>query len=225
MQKNVSGTGPFVVTTYRNPLGTTETNKAVYDPLGNYIPFQAWHDPRPPTGSYNSGSMGQLSSSQANPESLAVGCLIDGLPANCNKVANAVNKGVTKSLGIVGNLVAAFNAGFIPQYHTEVVQMKPKPGNWEGRAVVDVLDWVAVPGGQPSSEPNPQNPQRLTPEQHQTLRQDFEGLLTLPRPKGSLVTESWHGLAMKYYSAWVTLYLRPHLLLMLSKIVSILNLS
>jgi len=88
---------------------------------------------------------------------------MDGLPANCNKVANAVNKGLAKSLEIVGNMVAAFNAGFIPQVQAQVVQEKPMPGNPEGLAVVDVLDYVAVPGGQSGFTQTPQDPRHIVP--------------------------------------------------------------
>src|SRR5438045_25737 len=49
--------GASVTWTQRDPLGITETGKGIYDPLGNYIPFQQHDDPRPPAGSYNSSSM------------------------------------------------------------------------------------------------------------------------------------------------------------------------
>jgi len=177
-QRNTPGIGANVLTTYRNPLGITETNKAVYDPLGNYIPFQAWADPRPPAGSYNSGSMGGLSSSQANPESLAIGCIMDGLPTNCNRVANAVNKGLAKSLEIIGKgnsgVAAAMTAGFIPEVRTQQVRGNfPDPLD-EGNAFtfnVDVVDSVAfVPGDHtgftqnPTTPQNPQQPQQQQPQ-------------------------------------------------------------
>src|SRR5262245_3625400 len=71
-QRASGGPGAYVETTYRDPLGITETTKAVYDPLGNYTPFQAYGDPHPPAGSYSSASMSGLSSSQANNDSYAV---------------------------------------------------------------------------------------------------------------------------------------------------------
>ena len=89
-QQAVSGS---VLQTYRNPLGTTETNKAVYDPLGNYIPFQAFNDPRPPAGSYSSASMGSLSASLANPHAYGTGCMLDGLPTNCSLTSRLQNNG------------------------------------------------------------------------------------------------------------------------------------
>ncbi|HJT67512.1 MAG TPA: fibronectin type III domain-containing protein [Pyrinomonadaceae bacterium] len=78
------GPGPYVLLTQRNPVGTSETSKAVYDPLGNYIPFQASGDPRPPAGSFTSASMSGLSASLANPQSYGGGCLVDRLPTDCN---------------------------------------------------------------------------------------------------------------------------------------------
>ena len=38
--------GAYVLWTQRNPLGITETSKATYDPLGNYIPFRQMSDPK-----------------------------------------------------------------------------------------------------------------------------------------------------------------------------------
>jgi hypothetical protein len=93
---------PFVLLTHRNPLGITETNEAVYDPLGNYIPFQAYQDPRPPAGSYNSGSMASLSASQANPDSYGVGCIIDGVPTTCSRVMNAINRDQAQFVSVRG---------------------------------------------------------------------------------------------------------------------------
>ena len=101
-QRTSGAPGAFVSTTIRNPLGVSETSKAFYDPLGNYIPFQASGDPRPPVGSYNSGSMSALSANQADPNSFGVGCIMDGLPTNCNKVVQAIDRGRAKKLQILG---------------------------------------------------------------------------------------------------------------------------
>ena len=167
-QRSSGAPGPFVLLTRRNPLGITETNKAVYDPLGNYIPFQAYQDPRPPAGSYNSGSMGGLSSSQANPDSLAVGCMMDGMPTTCNRVASAVNTGLAQSLELIGKgnsgFAAAMAAGFIPQVRTQQVTGGfPDPLD-ERNAIprtVDVVDGVHLvgPGGQNGFTQTPTNPQ------------------------------------------------------------------
>ena len=101
-QRSSGGPGAYVNLTFRNPLGITETSKAVYDPLGNYIPFQASSDPRPPAGSYSSSSMSGLSSSQAEPNSFGVGCVMDGTPTNCNRVLRAIDRHQGKSLQVVG---------------------------------------------------------------------------------------------------------------------------
>jgi hypothetical protein len=92
--------GSYVIWTQRNPLGITETGKAIYDPLGNYIPFRQMSDPRPPAGSYTSASMGGLSASQANPDAYAFGCLMDGIPTSCNRVLSAINNGQARTLVI-----------------------------------------------------------------------------------------------------------------------------
>ena len=42
--------------------------------------------------------MGGLAANQANPYSSAVGCLMDGLPTNCNRVQQAINRGEAKKL-------------------------------------------------------------------------------------------------------------------------------
>jgi YD repeat-containing protein len=100
--QRTDGPGPVVSFTQRDPLGVSETTKAVYDPLGNYIPFQASGDPRPPAGSFSSASMGGLSSSQANPFSCGVGCMLDGIPTNCNKVLHAISSTVFRATNGAG---------------------------------------------------------------------------------------------------------------------------
>lgn len=141
--QRTDSTGPFVLLTQRNPLGISETTKAVYDPLGNYIPFQASGDPRPPAGSYSSASMGGLSSSQADPTSYAVGCMMDGIPSTCNKVFHALNNGQGKKLQIDdrqnANVLLAQMGVFLVQYATDdgkpfrphriPAHINPQPGN------------------------------------------------------------------------------------------------
>jgi YD repeat-containing protein len=94
--------GSFVLMTMRNPFGTSESTQAVYDPLGNYIPFQAHGNPQPPPGSFSSASLGGLAGNLANPYGSAVGCMMDGLPTNCNRVQQAINRGEAKKLIING---------------------------------------------------------------------------------------------------------------------------
>ena len=128
-QRSSGAPGPFVMLTQRNPLGITETNKAVYDPLGNYIPFQAYQDPRPPAGSYNSASMGGLSSSQANPESYAVGCMMDGMPTDCNRVMQTIDRDHAESVDIRGLAltpsVMRLMASALAVNYTRKVQLNP----------------------------------------------------------------------------------------------------
>ena len=157
--------GASVLQTYRNPLGTTETNKAVYDPLGNYIPFQAFADPRPPAGTYSSGSMASLSSSQANPDGYGMGCIKDGMPTSCTRVMNAINRGQALSVTASGTHnpnVALANLGFIPQVHNQKVRINfPDPLDERNAFDFDVaaLDDISiVPGGQTGFEQNPQPP-------------------------------------------------------------------
>ena len=124
--------GPTVLFTMRNPLGLSETTKAVYDPLGNYIPFQQFADPRPPAGSYNSGSLSSLSASQANPFSSAVGCLMDGLPTTCTRVAQAINSGQGKRLiidarGMNPNVALATNGWFLIDYKIDSGRQRVPP--------------------------------------------------------------------------------------------------
>jgi YD repeat-containing protein len=94
---------PYVGWTQRDPLGVTETGKGVYDPLGNYIPFQQHDDPRPPAGSYNSSSMSGIAASvAANPFGSDTGCLMDGLPTACSRVARAINNGQGDKVTVYG---------------------------------------------------------------------------------------------------------------------------
>jgi len=94
--QSINSAGASIQWTIRNPVGTGERNGSIYDPLGNYIPFQHYNDPRPPAGSYNSASMSSLAASQANPDSYGVGCMLDGLPTSCNRVLRANNGEASK---------------------------------------------------------------------------------------------------------------------------------
>ena len=94
---------PYVGWIQRNPLGITETGKGIYDPLGNYIPFQQHDDPRPPAGSYNSSSMSGIAASMsANPFGSDTGCLMDGLPTACSRVLRAINNGQGDKVRVYG---------------------------------------------------------------------------------------------------------------------------
>jgi hypothetical protein len=161
-------TGESVLLTQRNPLGITETFQAVYDPLGNYIPFQKASDPRPPVGSFTSGSMAGLSSSQADPNGYAVGCIMDGLPTSCTKVMNAINRGQAKEVRIFGTQnpnVVLMNQGFIIETHKQTVRVDraPDPNIFDpdhlrpryDLKTIEVIDYVMIPGAQTDSTQNP----------------------------------------------------------------------
>lgn len=146
--------GASVLFTHRNPLGITETTKAVYDPLGNYLPFQQHADPRPPVGSYNSASMSGLSSSQANPHSYGVGCTMDGTPTDCNRAMLSVNNGsayVDRVISRVGN-------GIVTQIGLTFDQQYVRVGREVQLATSLRFFRNLGPGGQTTSEPNPQKP-------------------------------------------------------------------
>ena len=84
---------PVVGISYRNPHGNREAGLNVSDPLGNFIPFQGFGDPRPPAGSYSSASLSGLAASLANPHAYGNGCLLDGSPVNCSLAMRLVNNG------------------------------------------------------------------------------------------------------------------------------------
>ena len=161
--QNVAGVG----WTQRDPVGISETGKGVYDPLGNYLPFQPHNDPRPPVGSYNSSSMaGFYASFASDPFQLNVGCIRDGLPTSCDRVLHDINSGLARQVTIGGTQnpnVALANAGFIPQVRSQEVRPNfPDPLDERNlfTEVVDVIDSVAIiPGRQTGFEPNPTNPQ------------------------------------------------------------------
>ena len=175
-QRSSGAPGPFVMTTYRNPLGITETTKAVYDPLGNYIPFQAHGDPRPPVGSYSSASMSGLASSQANPDSYGVGCIMDGMPTSCSRVIRVLSRGQAKELqihGVASNPATTFlmmsltqtRAFFVdsddpPDQPTEPTEpTAPGPGFQNSIGSEEFwTEFIMAPGLQRGFEQNPQKP-------------------------------------------------------------------
>jgi hypothetical protein len=157
----------------RDPLGITETGKGIYDPLGNYIPFQQHDDPRPAPGSYNSSSMSGMAANVApNPFGSDTGCLMDGLPATCGRVLQTLNHQGAKPLIISGTqnpLVVLASQGIVFQTSQEAVKVPqdPNPGpdsdpelSWmAGLENVEAVSYVSLaPGGQGGFTPNPQNP-------------------------------------------------------------------
>jgi len=164
------GGGPSVTWTQRNPLGITETGLGVYDPLGNYVPFQRQQDPRPPAGSYNSSSMSGLAASLGNTNDYGgMGCLMDGLPTSCDRVLQTINHEGAKGVIISGTqnpLVVLANQGVIFQTSKQIVSVPPDPDpgpevdpELNGLADVEAVDYVSLgPGGQRGFGQNPQNP-------------------------------------------------------------------
>lgn len=181
-QRASGAPGPFVLNTYRNPLGITETTKAVYDPLGNYIPFRANGDPRPPAGSYSSASMSGLSSSQADAESYGVGCLSDGIPTACKKVMEDLERNRAQELHLLGPAITPFLTRLMMSLtviRQEIIPSKPPnqpagpsgasgPG-WTISGVTGELwtYYILAPGLQHGFEQNPTRPQP-----QKTLTQD-----------------------------------------------------
>ena len=155
--------GSRVAWIQRNPLGITETSKGVYDPLGNYIPFQQMADPRPPAGSYNSSSMTGLLGRLSNPNNYGMGCFRDGQPTNCDRVLNDINHGLAQNVIISGTanpLVTLANNGFIPTTTTRTTtlgQIVPNVNpEFKGISItVQSFYFVMPPGSQPGSEVNP----------------------------------------------------------------------
>jgi YD repeat-containing protein len=91
--KNPPPVGDFVSWTQRDPVGVSETNKGIYDPLGNYIPFKQPTDPRPPAGSYNSGSMASVSGNMSDAYNYGLGCMLHGIPTKCSTVMRMLGNG------------------------------------------------------------------------------------------------------------------------------------
>jgi hypothetical protein len=87
--------------------------------------------------------MSSLAASQANPDSYGVGCMLDGLPTNCNRVLRAINNGEASKLILYGSSpdVALANMGLFlvehplsPTRPTTPPQLRPyrpnpSPGN------------------------------------------------------------------------------------------------
>jgi YD repeat-containing protein len=95
--------------THADPLGlsTAGDTKSVYDPQGNYIPWQ--HAPTAPPNSYPpfSPSFGGLGSAFGSSQNLS--CNMDGMPTSCDRVFRALARGEAKggSISSTGNPIAA----------------------------------------------------------------------------------------------------------------------
>jgi len=139
--------GASVTWTQRNPLGITETGLGVYDPLGNYVPFQHQQDPRPPAGSYNSSSMSGLAASLGNTSDYGgMGCLMDGLPTSCSRLLRTIQSGLGDKLILSG----ASRAGLLRL--GIVITDGPLENDKRLWGI-----WVVIPGSQPTTTQNPQS--------------------------------------------------------------------
>jgi hypothetical protein len=179
-QETAYGGGPYVRWTQRNPLGITETGNGVYDPLGNYIPFQQHDDPRPPAGSYNSSSMsGVAASLAANPFGSDTGCIMDGLPTPCSRVLRAINNGQADKVTVYGFSTSLELSLFTASYSAvtttgsryrlpPTTTYKDDNGNQyvaygqPPPASEAAVQFVIIPGFQLSFVPTPQNPTQTT---------------------------------------------------------------
>jgi YD repeat-containing protein len=94
---------------HTDPLGlsTAGDTKSVYDPSGNYIPWQ--HAPTGPPNAYPpfSPSFGSLGSAFGSSQDLS--CQMDGLPTSCDRAFKALARGEVKggSISSTGNPIAA----------------------------------------------------------------------------------------------------------------------
>ena len=154
--------------TQRNPLGITETNRGVYDPLGNYIPFKAMNDPRPAPGQYSSASMSGESSSLSDPQNYGMGCFLDGGPANCTRVARMVNH-ETAVVTYMGGVMGGSPSQIIPiQRGDKYIPGKDNPetpGIFNAGTTIGFIDvyFYIPPGAQFGIEPNPTDPNPTDP--------------------------------------------------------------
>ena len=105
---------PAVEWAHRDPLGVSEPG-AAYDPLGNHVAVRnpAAGQP-PPAGTYGP-SYGGAASTFSNAQNFSTGCMLDGVPANCNSLLRAVHAGTAgiMSISSVG-LVDLAGLGLIP---------------------------------------------------------------------------------------------------------------
>src|SRR5438034_2944629 len=93
-----SGGSQGVGWVHTDPLGLSMAGdtKPVYDPQGNYIPWQT--APTAPPNSYPPFSPGYNGLGSAFGSSQDNSCALDGTPTSCDKVLGAINAGLGKAL-------------------------------------------------------------------------------------------------------------------------------
>jgi YD repeat-containing protein len=164
----VAGSPDSVTWTQRDALGITEkpgafsNELAVYDPLGNYIPFQRPADPRPPIGSYGSSSSSGPTLHLANPDNYGMGCTVEGMPWNCSQALEStralnVTDVEAHTMGIPAVTLAMLGIRELYETGTKIVSNWKKDRN-EKVATLTRIGFVYVPGAQPSTVVNPQRP-------------------------------------------------------------------
>jgi YD repeat-containing protein len=147
---------PAIEWSHPDPVGVTESGPggpAAYDPLGNFAPLPppppqsgAWPQP---SGSYGPiwGGAGSLFS---NVNDFSTGCLLDGRPADCNRVAHELEDGLA---GVDPNTPwytpRAGGVTYIPVTRTRTIG-EVTPGA-DGPRVLErresTTTWVPVPDG------------------------------------------------------------------------------
>lgn len=134
VQLSISGSNS-ITWTHVDPLGLSEDSKAVYDALGNYVPWQHVPSGAPPNAyppfSPNFGGLGSSFGSAQDKS-----CVFNGLPISCSSLSHQID---------IGNVSALLNLG---GGRTREVPIVPF-----GLGVYQV--WVPNPDGPKKGAPPP----------------------------------------------------------------------
>ena len=129
--------------THRDPLGVTEYPLAAYDPLGNYVRHEPPAGPPqpPPSWMYYPAYSGAWSGF-GNAANYATGCVMDGQPTSCDRVARALENGSA----VVARNSPSYTPGpggaaFIPITFTRTLKLNSRGG------ITDTI----TPGGRPGA--------------------------------------------------------------------------
>jgi len=149
---SAADTGGVPFPTYDDPLqqSIAGDRKAVYDPLGNVIPWRPWPGGPPPNFYPRSSSQfGSLGSSFGSAQER--GCALDGIPTNCDTVMRLVNNGYPGRL-LFNSRVVALEWGLI--------DMAFYRGH--DQRVVQFRFLKNIRGGQKSIDPAPKEPFKVS---------------------------------------------------------------
>jgi hypothetical protein len=108
----------------------------------------------------------------SNANDYGMGCFVDGVPTNCNRLLQSINRGLGHALhvsGPGGSRATLMRLGII-------VTEGPLHNDTRLWGV-----WALTPGGQRAVEPNPQDNRRLTVDETSALRNRIADLLTDPK--------------------------------------------